>query len=125
VSIPRFTEIYTSPFDLLIEMTNKKYIGQLVSIRYSDRPTPTFGFVIDYSDDWILLKYNPVDYIVDGYIILRNKNIEGIRRDANEKFREKVIILKKQHLPVLSDFPLTDLETILTILTKKIRNISV
>ncbi|RZK26046.1 MAG: hypothetical protein EOO43_03895 [Flavobacterium sp.] len=100
-------------------MTKKKYIGQLVSIKYNDRPTPIFGFVIDYNDDWTLLKYNPVDYVIDGYIILRHKNIEGFRRDANEKFREKVIMLKKQHLPDISDFPLTDLETILSSLTKK------
>ena len=100
-------------------MTKKKYIGQLVSIKYSDRPTSIFGFVIDYNDDWTLLKYNPVDYIVDGYIILRHKNIEGFRRDANEKFREKVIMLKKQPLPDLSEFPLTNLETILSSLTKK------
>ena len=100
-------------------MTKKKYIGQLVSIKYSDRPTSIFGFVIAYNDDWTLLKYNPFDYIVDGYIILRHKNIEGFRRDAKEKFREKVIMLKKQHLPDFSDFPLTDLETILTSLTKK------
>jgi hypothetical protein len=100
-------------------MTKKKYIGQLVSIKYSDRPTPIFGFVITYNDDWTLLKYNPVDYIVDGYIILKHKNIEGFRRDANEKFREKVIKLKKQHLPDFLDFLLTDLETILSSLTKK------
>lgn len=100
-------------------MTKKKYIGQLVSIKYNDRPTPIFGFVIDYNAEWTLLKYNPFDYIIDGYIILRHKNIEGYRREAKEKFKEKVIILKKQHLPDIPDLPLTDLETILSSLTKK------
>ena len=100
-------------------MNKKKYIGQLVSIKYSDRPTPISGFVIDYNDEWTLLKYNPVDYVIDGYIILRHKNIEGFRRDAEEKFREKVIMLKKQHLPGITDQPLTDLETILSSLTKR------
>jgi len=100
-------------------MKRKKYIGQLVSIKYNDRPTPIVGFVIDYNDDWTLLKYNPVDYIVDGYIILRNKNMEGFQRNASEKFREKVIMLKKQHLPEFSEFPLTDLQTILSSLTKQ------
>lgn len=100
-------------------MNKKKYIGQLVSIKYSDRPTPISGFVIDYNDQWTLLKYNLVDYVIDGYIILRHKNIVGFRRDAKEKFREKVIMLKKQHLPDIADLPLTDLETILSSLTKK------
>ncbi|MEP6583778.1 MAG: hypothetical protein ABJA90_05915 [Ginsengibacter sp.] len=97
----------------------KKYIGQLVSIKYIDRPTPIFGFVIDYNDEWTLLKHNPVDYVVDGYIILRHKNVEGFLRGSGEKFREKVIMLKKQQLPHFSDFPLTDLDTILSSLTKR------
>jgi hypothetical protein len=100
-------------------MAKRKYIGQLVSVKYADRPTPIFGFVVDYNDEWTLLKYNPVDYVIDGYIILRHKNIEGFNRDANEKFKEKVIILKKQHLPDFSDFPLTNLEAIVSNLTKK------
>jgi hypothetical protein len=100
-------------------MNKKKYLGQLISIHYNDRPTPIYGFVIDYNEDWTLLKYNPVDYIIDGYIILRNKNIESFQRDANEKFREKVIMLKKQHLPDFKEFPLTDLLAILSNLTKK------
>ena len=100
-------------------MTKKKYIGQLVSIKYNDRPTPIFGFVINYNDEWTLIKHNPVDYVIDGYIILRHKNIEGFRWDANEKFREKVIMLKKQHLPNIPELTLTDLETILSSLTKR------
>ena len=97
----------------------KRYIGELISIKYNDRPTPIYGFVIDYNDKWTLLKRNPVDYIIDGYIIVRHKNIEGIRRNVDEKFREKVIILKQQHLPDFANFPLIDLETILAYLTKK------
>ena len=94
---------YINPIDnsLRIEMTSKKYIGQFISIKYSDRINPISGFVIDYNDDWTLLKFNPVDYVIDGYIILRHKNIEGFQRNANEKFKEKVIMLKKQHQPDL------------------------
>ena len=47
-------------------MTMKKYIGQLMSIKYTDRPTAIKGFVIDYNDGWTLLEYNPVDYVIDG-----------------------------------------------------------
>jgi len=47
-------------------MTKKKYIGQLVSIEYTDRPAAIKGFVIDYNDAWTLLKYNRVDYVIDG-----------------------------------------------------------
>ena len=100
-------------------MNKKKYIGQLVSIKYTDRPTPFYGLVVDYNDDWTLMKLNPCDYCIDGYVILRHKNIEGFKRDAKVRFKEKVIKLKGDHVPVIRNFPLTDLETILSYLTKK------
>lgn len=100
-------------------MTNKKYIGQLISIKYTDRPTPFYGFIVDYNDDWTLMKANPCDFCIDGYVILRHKNIEGSKRDEGVRFREKVIKLKGDHIPVVKKFPLTDLQTILSYLTKK------
>ena len=106
-------------------MNTKKYIGQLISIKYTDRPTPIFGFVIDYNDDWTLMKYNPVDYIIDGFIIVRHKNIEGFRRSTIEKFKEKVITLKRQHLSDIKNFPLTNLETMLFNADKKIWDFSI
>ena len=97
----------------------KKHIGQLVSIKYTDRPNPFFGIVVDYTDDWTLMKLNSCDYCIDGYVILKHKNIEGFKRDQNVRFKEKVIKLKGQDLPVVKNFPLTDLETILSYITKK------
>jgi hypothetical protein len=96
----------------------KKFIGQLVSVKFTDRKTPIYGYVIDYNDDWTLMKYNPVDYIIDGYILVRHKNIEGFRRDADEKWKEKVINLKGQQPTDKDIIPLTDLETILEYLTE-------
>ena len=98
-------------------MKNRKHIGQLVSVKFTDRKTPIYGYVVDYNDDWTLMKYNPVDYIIDGYIIFRHKNIEGFRRDTDEKWREKVIKLKGLQPTDEDIIPLTDLETILNYLT--------
>jgi hypothetical protein len=95
----------------------KKHIGQLVSVKFTDRKTPIYGYVIDYNDDWTLMKYNPVDYIIDGYIIFRHKNIEGFRRNTEEKWREKVINLKGLQPTDKDIIPLTDLEVILKYLT--------
>ncbi len=100
-------------------MKKKEYIEQLISIKYTDRKTPIYGYVIDYNEDWTLMKYNPVDYIIDGYIILRHKNIEGFRRDEDEKWREKVINLKGLELTDKDIIPLIDLSTILTYLTER------
>jgi hypothetical protein len=100
-------------------MKNKKHIGELVSVKFSDRKNPVAGFVIDSNEDWTLLKYNTADYVMDGYIIYRHKNIEGIRREEEEKFREKVIKLKGLAPSPKEKTPLTDLPAILKYLTKK------
>jgi len=99
-------------------MKGKKLIGDLISVKFTDRKNPIYGYVIDYNDDWTLLKYNPVDYIIDGYIIFRNKNIEGFRRDLDEKWREKVINLKGLQPTDKEIIPIADLETILKYLTE-------
>ena len=98
---------------------NKIMIGQFLSLKYSDRKTPIYGFVINYNDDWTLMKYNPVNYELDGYIILRHKNIEGFRQSAEEKFRENVFRLKKFRLKRTEKIPITDLQTILSGVMKK------
>jgi hypothetical protein len=100
-------------------MKKRKHIGELISVKFSDRKEPIYGFVIDYNNDWTLMRYNPVDYVLDGYIIFKHKNIEGFRRSADEKFREKVIKLKGLE-PTKNDvIPITDLATILEYLTTK------
>lgn len=98
---------------------NKKFIGQLISNKFTDRKAPVNGFVIDYNDSLTLMKHNPGDYIMDGYIILRHKNIQGYRQSEVEKFKEKVIRLKKQNSIRKKNIPISDLQTILTCFTKK------
>ncbi|HNR19712.1 MAG TPA: hypothetical protein PKN75_12390 [Bacteroidia bacterium] len=100
-------------------MKKKKHIGQVISVKFTDRKEPICGFVVDYNDDWTLMKYNPVDYVIDGYIIFRHKNIEGYRRDTDKKFRERVIKLKGLEPTDKDIIPLTDLTTILTYLSDK------
>jgi hypothetical protein len=70
------------------------YLLKLISIEFSDRKRIISGFLLDYSEDWILLKTNPVDYIIDGFTIVRNKHIEEIYQDETEEFAEAVISLK-------------------------------
>jgi hypothetical protein len=99
-------------------VNKKKYIRQLVSVKFTDRKSPIYGYVVDYNNDWTLMKYNPVDYIIDGYLIFRHKNIEGFRRDVEEKWREKVINLKGLQPKDKDIIPLNDLETILKYLSE-------
>ena|SRR5688572_18433455 len=95
----------------------KDFRGQLIRLKFRDQK-PIDGIVIDYDDDWMLLKSNPTDYIIDGYAIVKNQNIRDIVRGDEEKWREKVIKLKKTKT-LKSKIPLDSLESILKALTKK------
>jgi hypothetical protein len=101
-----------------IQMGKKKYIKQLISIKFTDRENAIDGYVVDYNEDWILMKNNPVDYLIDGYIVVRNTNIESFNRDTDEKWKEKVIKLKGLEPTENDIIPISDLETILKYLTE-------
>ena len=95
----------------------KENTGQLITIKFTDKKKTISGFIIDYSEDWILLRLNSFDYVVDGYVIVRNKNIEKYIRTESEEFTENIIRLKNLKLGIESKIPLDNLQTILEFLT--------
>ncbi|MDN3675622.1 hypothetical protein QWY99_21555 [Flavobacterium branchiarum] len=95
------------------------YLRQLITIEFEDRKEIFSGFLIDYTNDWILIKNNPVDFIIDGYVILKNKNIKSITRDGDNAFTESVIRLKGLKTNSDEIIPLRDLSSILTFITNK------
>jgi hypothetical protein len=97
----------------------EQYLRQLVSILFSDKKEIFTGFLIDYSDDWILLRNNPIDFILDGFVILKNKNVEAIERDEELEFNEKVIRLKGLKTSSDDIIPIKDLSTILNYIHNK------
>lgn len=97
----------------------EKYLRQLISIEFEDKKDIVTGFLIDYTEDWILLKYNPVDFILDGYLILKNKNIKSVIRDEQVEFTERVIKLKGLNTTTGEIIPLNDLSSILHFLNDK------
>ena len=100
---------------------NKKDIGQLYTFtfQYSDCEEIYSGYIVDFTDNWVLLKYNVVDYVVDGYIILNSKFIIDYKRDDKQKFTQKILDLKG-HKPTPKEIiPLTDLTTIFKYISDK------
>ena len=97
----------------------EKYLRQLISIEFEDKKDIFTGFLIDWTEDWILLKNNPVDFIIDGFTILKNKNVKAIIQDKDHEFTEKVIKLKGLKTSAEEIIPLTDLATIIRFLDNK------
>jgi len=97
----------------------ENYLRQLITIEFEDIKDTFSGFLIDYTEDWILLRNNPVDFILDGYQILKNKNVKSVSCDENDKFAEKVIRLKGLKTGSEEIIPLQDLAAILNFITAK------
>ena len=97
----------------------EKYLRQLISIEFEDKKDIFTGFLIDWTEDWILLKNNPVDFIIDGFTILKNKNVKAIIQDKDHEFTEKVIKLKGLKTSAEEIIPLTNLESIISFLANK------
>lgn len=96
-----------------------KYLRQLITIEFDDKKEIFSGFLIDWTEDWILLKNNPVDFIIDGYTILRNKNVKAIIQDKDHEFTERVIKLKGLKTSAAEIIPLTDIAAIIYFLASK------
>ncbi|PZX94513.1 hypothetical protein DOS84_02860 [Flavobacterium aquariorum] len=97
----------------------EKYLRQLISIEFDDKKDIFSGFLIDWTEDWILLKNNPVDFIIDGYTILKNKNVKSIIQDKDHEFTERVIKLKGLKTSAEEIIPLKDLFSIINFLADK------
>lgn len=97
----------------------KKNIGKYISIIFKDGKLPISGFLIDQNKDWILLQHNSDNFILDGYIIVRHRNIESFDRKKNDLFKERVLKLKDLQPTEKDIISMTDLSTILDQLTKK------
>jgi len=68
--------------------------NNLYAIKLKGREEILRGVLLCSSVEWILLKYNPVDYVLDGYIFIRKKYVKNVIREENEIFDETVIRLK-------------------------------
>jgi hypothetical protein len=97
----------------------KNLKNKLISFKYLDRKNPITGFLIDYNQDWTLIKYNPVDYIIDGYMILRSNLIKEYKRDDSEVFTEKVLLTKGYKPNRKDKIPLTDIGQTLKMISNK------
>jgi len=100
-------------------MSKKKYIGNLLKFKYSDKKEVFKGIVLDYNNDWTFLIYNPVDYVADGFIILKNLKSLAFSKFSNDKMKEKILKIKINSLDIPLDLPLIKIEDILNYISEK------
>ncbi|MDQ1855449.1 hypothetical protein [Chryseobacterium sp. WLY505] len=50
--------------------------------------------MVDISDDWCYIKYIPVDYVVDGFVLISRRHIKNIQRSDKYDFKENILRLK-------------------------------
>ncbi|WP_222166470.1 hypothetical protein [Edaphocola aurantiacus] len=93
-------------------MVKKSYINEVVSLKVKNRRTPICGVVLEYNDHWTLMKSNPVDYVIDGYILINNKKVSAFRQDEEELFKQN-IVQRKGVLSGTSGLMLSENETAL------------
>lgn len=68
---------------------------QLIKVQLINRPEKSInGILLAYNENWILLKHNVVDYLIDGYSMINRKKIDYISKDAEIRFVEEVLKAK-------------------------------
>ena len=97
----------------------ENFKGKFMSFRYRDRKDIISGYLIDFNENLTLIKQNPVDYVIDGYMLLKTNKILKYKRDDFEEFREKVLFVKGL-MPANEDFiPLTDIRETLRLISDR------
>ncbi|HPI19632.1 MAG TPA: hypothetical protein PKY56_04610 [Candidatus Kapabacteria bacterium] len=97
----------------------KNLIGKHISIKYKGRTELIMGLLIDFNEKWALLKYNVVDYVIDGYIMLKVKKIKKIIRNENNEFTEKVLLAKGLQITNNDKYPLINFNDTLKFISEK------
>jgi hypothetical protein len=86
--------------------------GLMYNFSLKGRKEKIQGIVIDTGIEWIKLKYNPVDFIIDGYKIIRKKYINSFYREKDILFVEAVLKAKKITFSEENQIPLDSIESI-------------
>jgi len=86
-------------------MKREKNIGTFIEFKIKNQEETIKGVLIDYSDEWTVLYNNPVDFILDGIVLIKNSEIEEYKSHSPASlrmniFNKKLIHLKQQKLDI-------------------------
>jgi hypothetical protein len=76
-------------------MTNiPEHANKLVQIKLRGRGERLKGILKAVGKEWLSLDYNPVDFVLDGIILINRKYLIKVERTKNEAFIEEVLKAK-------------------------------
>jgi hypothetical protein len=101
----------------------KSQIGKLFTFKFPKRKNEIQGIVLDYTDEWTLIK-RTYDYGADGFTVFKNDKVEVIQ-DEYEKFAAKIFQLKNYSSLKEPKIPIDTPEGLLSFIDKKYRLIQV
>jgi hypothetical protein len=67
--------------------------------KFKDWKERISGMVVAQDENWILIHFNPADFMLDGFKLLRRSHIASAKRSKAELRRELVTQLKNLELP--------------------------
>ncbi|MDW9380142.1 hypothetical protein [Chryseobacterium sp. JV558] len=74
-------------------MKTKELINTVVLITLKNKKVFD-GILVDISDNWCYIKYIPVDYVVDGFVLISRRYVKSIERSDDHNFKENILRLK-------------------------------
>lgn len=77
-------------------MNTNKHINEVVVVKFKRIKDQIIGVLISESTHWLLLKYIPVDFQIDGYVFINKKNVKEISVTEKEAFKKNVLISSKK-----------------------------
>ncbi|RYZ82863.1 MAG: hypothetical protein EOP04_21180 [Proteobacteria bacterium] len=95
----------------------KSQIGKLYSFKFPKRKSEIQGIVLDYNDEWTLLK-RAYDYSTDGFTVFKNEKVQAIQGEY-EMFAAKILKAKNYSPSKEPKVPIDSLERLLSYINKK------
>jgi hypothetical protein len=96
----------------------KPSIGKFLTFKFIGRKDNISGIVLDYNDNWTLLRDCSWDYQLDGYTIFKNDRVEYLYGDF-EKRATKILKLKGYNFKKEPKIPIDNLASIFNFISKK------
>jgi hypothetical protein len=96
----------------------KNLIGKFLTFIFNGDKSNISGIVLSYNDDWTLIR-RCNDYLIDGYVIIRNNTYSKYVQGEYELRAMKILTLKKYDYLNEPVIPISNLDNIIEYISKK------